>query len=238
MSEVSEIGAYQQVRRSTYVPPFWLSYWNRVVKQVLTNYLPSDAEESKKTLCIRLLVLLHYIRLGRTAEATSELAAKEGFNVTPNAVRQVAFKLSNRAEAHCKKLGIGSPERQDPDVPRFDLVQFQESLHAGDGVKRADQREEDPSKAPPRAHVPSTFAGNPGQLSEVDLAIEGNEELLETLKSYGELTRDCLAGLGAVTDERDVALRYVYVSETGKREVFAHAPQHFGLEALGLPQNQ
>src|SRR5258705_13256660 len=67
--EMREVGGHRQIEESVHEPPYWF-YHHRVLKRLVSDYLPQDAEERVTEERIRCIVIAHYICAGHTAKET------------------------------------------------------------------------------------------------------------------------------------------------------------------------
>jgi len=106
--------------------PFYFSYPKEVLHDVVFQYLSGNAAQRQREKSVRMLVLALYLKLGRSAEEVSQEIQTRGHSLSPNGVRQLAFKLKRRAEKRCAELNLG-PRPAEPEGvgPHFDHHQFE-----------------------------------------------------------------------------------------------------------------
>jgi hypothetical protein len=201
MSEVTQVpDGYLQIQTTEYRPPFFFDY-PQILDKLISGY-GNDPVWSLK----RRLILLFYFQEGKTAEETSFVLAKMGYELSATGVRQLAFRLANRAEKLCQKYGLPIPEESD-GLPHFDRSQWEHRFHPD--AKRQDD-DEPTRKHVPRARVPSVSV-DPKVVSDLDRILDGDEEMGNSLAAYGQLTGEVLLKLGAVSDTALANERATYV---------------------------
>jgi hypothetical protein len=208
--EVREIGGHRQIEKSVHEPPYWF-YHHRVLKKLVSDYLPQDANEYVTEVRMRCIIITHYICAGHSAEETCEYLREQGYSLIPNALYQVVKKLNDRAEEICQAFGIRPPDEKDKDVAvtgsdkrlrwlSFDRHQWERRF---------------------RMTKSRTPAAGQGRLTGiVDLAVDGDKEASKTLKLYNLLTQRCFRDLGALYNGKKVIEREPYVPFEGARKIF------------------
>jgi hypothetical protein len=176
-------GGYLIIRTPNYEAPFWFSH-PEVLRRLVFDYLSGSAVEREQKQSVRMLVLMLYVKLGRSAEEVSQEIETRGYLLSPNGVRQLAFKLSRRAEKICVELNLQlpTPEEKRSEL-RYDLHQFEGKIPTTDDRKALVE------------HVLTR--------GHVWRALEGDEEAAETIEYYNELTQKVLVKLGACLRSRE-----------------------------------